>query len=104
MRYYSAILTLIFLNCIVVISLLHLGNVSRDIEKKNFTLEKNIRFINDQVNINEIEFSLYHDYNYLKKLQKIYFKDQNQLPTNNILSFNDVKKGNLDKIIMADMR
>ena len=43
------------------------------LEKQNYTLEKKINLINDQIGINEIEFSLYHNYAYLKKLHKIYF-------------------------------
>jgi len=62
MRYFSAISSLIVLNILTVLFLLYLGNVSREIEKQNYTLEKKINFINDQIRTNEIEFSLYHNY------------------------------------------
>ena len=99
MRYFSAISSLIVLNIIAVLSLLHLGNISREIEKQNYTLEKKINFINDQININEIEFSLYNNYEYLKILHKIYF-DSEQIESFSIkrLSFNDIKKKKLKNI------
>ena len=105
MRYYSTIFSLIVLNILAVLSLLYLGNVSRDIEKQNYTLEKKINFINDQISINEIEFSLYTNYEYLKKLHKIYF-DFEKFDTfsNRRLSFNDIKKDNLENIYTVGTR
>jgi len=105
MRYFSAISSLIVLNIITVLSLLYLGNISRNIEKQNYTLEKKINFINDQIGINEIEFSLYHNYAYLKKLHKIYF-DFKQFETfsNKRLNFNDVQKNNLENIYTVGTR
>ena len=93
MRYYSAISSLIVLNILTVMFLLYLGNISRDIEKQNYTLEKKINFVNDQININEIEFSLYHNYGYLKKLHKVYFDgEQFESFSNKRLSFVDFQK------------
>ncbi|MDC0056524.1 hypothetical protein OAJ74_00055 [Alphaproteobacteria bacterium] len=99
MRYFSAISSLVFLNILAVLSLLHLGNVSREIEKQNYTLEKKINFINDQININEIEYSLYNNYEYLKILHKIYF-DSEEFESFSIkrLSFNDIKKKKFEDI------
>ena len=99
MRYLSAIFSLIGLNILAVLSLLYLGNVSRIIEKQNYTLEKKINFTNDQISINEIELNLYTSYEYLKKLHKIYF-DSEQIESFSIkrLSFNDIKKKKLKNI------
>ena len=69
------------------------------LKKKNYTLEKEINYINDQININEIEFSLYQNYEYLKKLHKIYFDgEQFESFSNKRLSFHDIKKKNLENI------
>ena len=70
-----------------IISLLYLGNISREIEKDNIALKEKIIFFQDQININEIEYSLYISYNYLKKLQKIYFNEENVSSLNNRISF-----------------
>ena len=99
MRYLSTIFSLIGLNILAVLSLLYLGNVSRIIEKQNYTLEKKINFINDQIRINEIEFSLYHNYGYLKKLHKVYFDgEQFESFSNKRLSFVDIQKKNFKNI------
>ena len=99
MRYYKAISSLIVLNIITVLFLLYFGNVSRNIEKQNYILEKKIIFIKDQININEIEFSLYDNYEYLKKLHKIYFDvKQFESFSNKRLSFNDIQIENLKNI------
>ena len=99
MRYFSAISSLILLNILTVLFLLYLGNVSRDIEKQNYTLEKKINFINDQISINEIEFSLYTNYEYLKKLHKIYFDfEKFETFSNKRLNFSDIQKENLENL------
>ena len=99
MRYFSAISSLVVLNILTVLFLLYLGNVSREIEKKNYVLETKINFINDQISINEIEFSLYNNYDYLQKLYKIYFDfEQFETFSNTRLSFSDIQKKNLEYI------
>ena len=99
MRYYSTIFSLIVLNILAVLSLLYLGNVSRNTEKQNYTLEKKINFLNDQISINEIELNLYTSYEYLKKLHKIYFDvKQFESFSNKRLSFNDIQIINLKNI------
>ena len=105
MRYFSAISSLILLNILTVLFLLYLGNVSRDIEKQNYTLEKKINFINDQISINEIELNLYTSYEYLKKLHKIYFdNEQSESFSSKRLSFNDIQKDNLENIYTVGTR
>lgn len=82
-----------FLLCFFsIISLLCLGNISREIEKENIALKEKIIFFQDQININEIEYSLYISYNYLKKLHKIYFNEKNVISLNNRISFSDLEK------------
>ena len=99
MRYFSAISSLAILNILTVLSLLYLGNASREIEKKNYILEKKINFINDQISINEIELSLYNNYEYLNKLHKIYFDfEQFETFSNTRLSFSSIQKKNLENI------
>ena len=79
-----------------VISLLYLGSISRVIEKENIALRQQINFIKSQVNINEIEYSLYNSYDYLKKLQKIYLEDTNSNFINQRISYKYFEKKNLD--------
>ena len=72
MKYLTAITSLIILNTFTVITLLYFGSFTRKIEKENTQLEIEILKLNEQLKINEVEYNLYNNYSYLKKLQKIY--------------------------------
>ena len=77
MKYYTAIATLISLNMIAVITLLYFGSISVKIAEENKQLEMQILKFNEQIKINEVEFTLHSQPSYLKKLQKIYFDINN---------------------------
>lgn len=99
MKYASAITFLIFLNVSIVISLLYLGNISRDLEKDNLRINNKISLLNDQLKINKIEYQLYTNHNYLKKLHSIYFEstnNRNQLV--NTIKLSDIKKNNIENL------
>ena len=90
MKYFSAILTLIFLNLAALTLVLYYGNKAKIIEEKNKLISLDIKKNQEQLKINEVEFSLYHNYIYLKKLQKIYFKVENENKlTNSRLNLKD---------------
>ena len=91
MKYYSAIISFFILNIFLVISLLYFANITRSIEKENFFLKKKINYIKDQLNINEIEYSIYSSYEYLHKLQKIYLPEKNKNNLNERISYFDLK-------------
>ena len=76
--------------------LLNVGKNTRIIEKKNYLLKERIVIIQDQVNINEIEYTFYNSYNYLKKLQKIYLEDANINFINQRVGYKYFEKKNLD--------
>ena len=96
MKYYSAIISLFTLSIFATISLLYLGNITRKIQKENTILVNDINFIKDQININEIEYSLYNNYEYLQKMQKIYLTDLNGEIINNRISFKSLKNKNIE--------
>ena len=96
MKYYSAIISLFTLSIFAITSLLYLGNITRKIQKENNILINNIHFIKDQININEIEYSLYNSYEYLQKMQKIYLKESNDEIISNRVSFKSLKNKNLE--------
>ena len=91
MKYYKAIISLFILNIFIVISLLYVANITRSIEKENYFLKKKINYIKDQININEIEYSIYSSYEYLQKLQKIYLPEKNKNNLNERISYFDLK-------------
>ena len=54
--------------------------------------------ITPSVNINEIEYSLYNNYNYLQKMQKIYFENTKDIKSDlqKRISFYDFKNKNIE--------
>jgi hypothetical protein len=96
MKYLTAILTLTFLSSLSILILLYVGSITVKIEKKNSFLKQKILLIQDQVNVNEIEYTFYNSYDYLKKLQKIYLEDTNSNFINQRISYKYFEKKNLD--------
>ena len=98
MRYYNAIIFLFVSSIFLILLLLYFANITRNIEKENFVLVSKINNLEDQININEIEFSYYNSYEYLIKMHKIYFEIPKEKNLNNRISFHGFKKQNLDNL------
>ena len=73
MRYFTAIAILLGLNLISVITLLYFSSIAKKIEKENELLEMQISKSNEQLKINEVEYSLYNNLSYLKKITRDLF-------------------------------
>ena len=102
MKYFTAIATLLGLNIITVITLLYFSSISKKIEKENELLEMQISKFNEQLKINEVEFTLHSQSHYLKNLQKIYFDTDNiDLLKNTRINLIDFEKKELKNIYMA---
>ena len=98
MSYSRAIIPFLALICFTAIFLLHFGNITRKIEKENYDLEDQISFVQDQININEVEFSLYNSFDYLSKVQKIYYKNEKIENFSNRISFNNIDNADLNDL------
>ena len=104
MRYYSAIIFLFVSSIFSVLLLLYFANITKNIEKENSILSSKIKKLEDQININEIEFSYYNSYEYLSKMQKIYFEIPKENNLNNRISFHSFKKLNLENLHTVGMK
>ena len=104
MKYFTAIATLLGLNLVSVITLLHFSGISKEIEKENKILEMQILKFNKQLKINEVEFTLHSRPSYLKKLQKIYFDTDNMDSFENTrMNLIDFEKKELRNIYMVSL-
>ena len=102
MKYFTAIATLLGLNLVSVITLLHFSGISKEIEKENKILEMQISKFSKQLKINEVEFTLHSRPSYLKKLQKIYFDTDNMDSFENTrINLIDFEKKELRNIYMV---
>ena len=91
MPYNRALLFFFILGIIITVLLLYFANITRKIEKENYQLSIKIKNIHEEIDINEIEYSLYNSYEYLDKLKMIYFKYSKNKNFDNRLSFSDLK-------------
>ena len=91
MKYLTTIGVLIFLNIFCVISLIYFGSQSGLIEDQNKKLKIKIFNLKEQIVINKVELNVHQNYDYLKKLENIYF-DQNQNIKYKIVRLNDLVK------------
>ena len=98
MKYFRSIIVIFFFSISSVILLLYFANITRAIERENSILVEKIDLIEDQININEIEYSLFNSYDYLQNMHKIYFDTSNKADVHKIISFYDFKNLNIENI------
>lgn len=98
MKYYRTLISLFILNISAIFFLLYFANISRQIENQNYDLTKEINYIENQININEIEFSLYNSYDYLEKLHKVYFNNFKNDNSSKRISYYDFQNKNLQNL------
>jgi len=99
MKYSKAILPFFVLSIFIIILLLYFANITRKIEKENYVLKNQINNIQEQININEIEFSVFNSYEYLLKMQSIYLEKNDNVTFDNRISFNDFKDKDLKNLL-----
>ena len=105
MKYYNTIISLFSLSFVSILLLLYLANLSKKLEVENTKLKKEINFIVDQININEIEYSLYNNYEYLTKLNEIYFNNNFTLNIpNKIIYIDEFDKKNFENIYKVSVK
>ena len=104
MKYSKAILPFFVLSIFIIILLLYFANITRKIEKENYVLKNQINNLQEQININEIEFSVFNSYEYLLKMQSIYFEKNDNINFDNRISFNDFKDKDLKNLFNIGIR
>ena len=73
MKYTKLILTFLFINLLLVFSMIFIANNTREIEKNNNNLKIKISKISENLKINKIELATYKNSSYLKDLYSLYF-------------------------------
>ena len=89
------------INILFALVLIYVGHQTRNLEISNLSLKHKIDEKEHTININQIEFSLYNDNNYLKKLFSIYQADLEKKELSNIVSlseFSNFEKKEIFKI------
>ena len=99
MKYSSTISSLLSLNLILVLLLLYFGKLTRQIEKDIDISMSKINDLKELININELEYALHTNTDYLLKLKRIYIIDNNEDKLLfNYIDLNDFKKQNIHQV------
>ena len=77
------------INIFIAFVLIYTGHQTRNLEIYNLSLKNKIDEKEHIININQIEFSLYNDNKYLKKLFSIYEKNLEKNELSNIISLSE---------------
>ena len=88
MKYTKLISAFLFLNLLLVFSMIFIANKTREIEKNNNNLKKNISLITEDIKINKIELITHQNSSYLKKIHSLYFKKEDNKKDPNVISIN----------------
>ena len=102
MKYSTTTASLLLLSTFLVLLLLYFGKLTRQIEKDNDIKISKINNLKELIKINELEYALHTNTDYLLKLKRIYFADNDEdEPIFNYIDLNDFKKKNIHQVFKA---
>jgi hypothetical protein len=104
MKYSKHIVFFLFINLVIVFLTIFLGNITRKIEINNNLIDLNIQKKKQQLKINKIEYSLYNNPDYIKKLHKIYFSYEEENLEKKIVNLSNISNFRNNKIILVNMK
>jgi len=104
MKYSKSIIFLMSINIIIAFILIFIGRETRNIEMSNDNLKHKIQEIKQEININQIEFTLHNDNKYLKKLFVIYHPHIQKKNTLNIIKLSDLSNIKNKEILKVDFK
>ena len=102
MKYSTTTASLLLLSTFLVLLLLYFGKLTRQIEKDIDIKISKINNLKELIKINELEYALHTNTDYLLKLKRIYFADNDEdEPIFNYIDLNDFKKKNIHQVFKA---
>ncbi len=103
MKYAKHIVFFLFINLIIVFLTIFLGNWTRKLEVSNDAKKNNIQKLEEQLKINKIEYSLYNNSNYLKKLHQIYFSYEEVDIEKKIVDIKNISNKENNEVILINL-
>lgn len=96
MKYTKLILTFLFINLLLVFSMIFIANNTREIEKNNNNLKIKISKISENLKINKIELATYKNSLYLKDLYSLYFTEIKNNSVSEIVKIDQLLKQDIN--------
>jgi len=104
MKYSKLIIVVMFFNFVIAFVLIFVGHQTRNLEKFNSNLTQKIEKKNHEININQIEFALHNDNEYLKKLYFLYQSDLEKKELSKIIRLSEFVNINKKKILKVGFK
>ena len=99
MKYYTTGFILLSFSFCLILLLLYFGGLTRQAEKDIDIIKSKIKYLDNKIQVNELEYVAHTSPDYLKKIGQIYllnkYDDNSKL---NIISIEDFKTKNLHKV------
>tara|TARA_A100001011_G_scaffold371438_1_gene428762 strand:+ start:538 stop:852 length:315 start_codon:yes stop_codon:yes gene_type:complete len=92
MKYTKLIITFVFINLLLVFSMIFVANKTRDTEKSNNKLKLKISKISENLQINKIELATHKNNSYLKELYTLYYFETKNNSVSEIVKIDDFLK------------
>ena len=103
MKYTKLILTFLFINLLLVFSMIFIANNTREIEKNNNNLKIKISKISENLKINKIELATYKNSLYLGDLYSLYFDEIKNNSVSEIVKIDQLLKQDKNiKLVNSD--
>ena len=104
MKYSKSILVLMIINIFTALILIFIGHQTRNLEIINSSLIENIDKKKQEININQIEYSLHNDNKYLEKLFSIYQSETYQNNQTKVINLSEFSNYNNKKILKVKLK
>tara|TARA_B100000029_G_C16888656_1_gene709502 strand:- start:229 stop:552 length:324 start_codon:yes stop_codon:yes gene_type:complete len=104
MKYFTATLCFFALSAFAASLNLYYGNLTNKIEKDIEITKKEITNLKEKITINELEFTVHTNINYLEELKNIYLSEyENEFNSRNIISLSDLKNKDFKNIYKVNL-
>ena len=103
MKYAKHIVFFLFINLIIVLLTIFLGNVTRKLELSNNKKLENIEKLEEQLKVNKIEYSFYNNVDHLKKLHVIYFSHEEISLEKKIVDIKNISNNQANDLILINL-
>ena len=93
-----------FVNIIIAFVLIYIGHQTRNLELINNKLTSKIEEKKIEIDINQSEFALHNDHQYLIKLYSLYIENRAKKEPSKVISIKEFLKLQNEKILQAGLK
>ena len=104
MKYITTTISFFILSLIAAILSLYFGSLTNKIEKNISDLNFKIKETEEKIKVNELEYTIHTNTDYLLKLKKIYLEELDVSSDIKFVNIDDLKQKNIEQILNVSIR